>query len=484
MKTLNIKSLGINAVLNAFRSSLSIIFPLITYPYVYRILNAESMGKYSYSSAIVGYFILFATFGITTYAVREGAKVKDSPDKLNKIINQLFSINVLFTIFVFSILWILIIFTGIFKDNNNIIMILSLNIIFTTLSADWINIIFEDYFIMTIRSLLVYVISIVMIFLLIKSESDLILYVLINVFTTMVTCVLNRLYCRKYIKLRITINLDFTAHFKPLLYFFVNNLSSSIYVNSDIIMLGILTDDYTVGVYSAAVKIYSVIKNILSALYSASIPRLSSYIGAKQFRVFRKTITNITCVITLFLLPASIGLILLSTNIMVLFGGEEFEQAGSTLRLLSIALIGSIFGGIITSCFNIPLGKEKLNMEATIISSLLNIFLNILLIPIYKQNGAAVTTLLSEYFVMLFCLLNLNNMKRYFNLKKFTIYLMQSIIGSISICILYFMLTQFIDTSTFTFVILLILLTFFIYPLELVVFKNEYFINIIKRKSL
>lgn len=475
------KSLGVNATLNAIRSSLSIIFPLITYPYVFQTLNAEGMGKYSYASSIISYFALFASLGISTYAIREGAKVKDKPQQLSTVVNQLFSINIFATLIVLSVLWLLLLFTDIFADNFDIVLVLSFTIVFTTLAADWVNVIFEDYFIITIRSLGVYLISFALIFLLVRDEGDLLWYAFINVANAAVTCILNRLYCRRYVELKIIRKINIANHFRPILFLFINSLAASVYVNSDIIMLGIMTDNYTVGIYSIAVKIYSVVKSLLVAVYSSSIPRLSSYIGNKDFDSFKRTITDVFSFITLFLLPASMGLILLSGNIIYIFGGIKYSSAIITLRLLSVALVGAIFGGVVSSCLNIPLGKEKINMEATVISSLLNIILNLVVIPVYKQNGAAVTTVLSEFFVLIYCLCRINDIKNYLELRQYGRCLGQAIIGCASISAVYYLFKLVFETNSLIMTILMMTVSVILYCVELILFKNKYFLIIVDK---
>lgn len=98
------KSLGINAALNAIRSGLSVIFPLITYPYAFRILHAENIGRVNYALSIIGYFSLIAALGISTYAVREGAKLRNEKVRLNKFCNQIFTINIVTSIISYTLL--------------------------------------------------------------------------------------------------------------------------------------------------------------------------------------------------------------------------------------------------------------------------------------------------------------------------------------------------------------------------------------------
>ena len=153
------KSLGINAVLNGIRSVLNLLFPLITFPYISRVLSISGMGIYNFSGTYVNYFILIAGLGISTYAIREGAKYRDNLEKIEKFSDQIFSINIISTLVAYILLAISLI---IFKNLNNYIsciLIFSIQILFTTIGVEWIYVIYEDYTYITIRSILFKIIS-------------------------------------------------------------------------------------------------------------------------------------------------------------------------------------------------------------------------------------------------------------------------------------------------------------------------------------
>ena len=145
------KSLSVNAFLNAFKSSLSVLFPLITYPYAFRILHVEGMGKVNYATSIVSYFSLIATLGVSTYAVREGAKLRDKKDDLEKFSNQIFSLNVFTTLIAYIALVVSLVFVNQFSSYRVLIVLSSLTIVFTTVGVEWLNTIYEDYLYITIE---------------------------------------------------------------------------------------------------------------------------------------------------------------------------------------------------------------------------------------------------------------------------------------------------------------------------------------------
>ena len=165
------KSLGVNAFLNAFKSSLSVLFPLITYPYAFRILNVEGMGKVNYATSIVSYFSLIATLGVSSYAVREGAKLRNKKEDLEKFSNQIFSLNLFTTFIAYAALAVSLVFVQQFSGYRLLIVLSSLTILFTTLGVEWLNTIYEDYLYITIRSIITHVISLILLFLLVTIDS-------------------------------------------------------------------------------------------------------------------------------------------------------------------------------------------------------------------------------------------------------------------------------------------------------------------------
>ena len=164
------KSVGINALLNAIRTGLSILFPLITYPYAFRILHAENIGKVNFASSIVSYFSLIAALGFSSYSVREGAKIREDSDKINKFASQIFSLNIMSTLVAYLILLICIVTVPKFHGYMLLIVICSITIVFKTLSMDWINTIYEDYVFITIRTIIAQLIIFILLFSLVHIE--------------------------------------------------------------------------------------------------------------------------------------------------------------------------------------------------------------------------------------------------------------------------------------------------------------------------
>src|SRR5699024_5082794 len=176
------KSIKINALLNGLRSALNLIFPLITFPYVSRILSVDSMGIYNFSNTYINYFVLLAGLGVSTYAVREGAKYRDNRDKISSFASEVFTINIVSTILAYILLFCsLVIFNNLYKYIT-CILVFSLQLLFNTIGTEWVYNIYEDYSYITIRSIAFKIISIILLFIFVKNATNYLCYAVITVF--------------------------------------------------------------------------------------------------------------------------------------------------------------------------------------------------------------------------------------------------------------------------------------------------------------
>lgn len=400
------KSLGLNAILNGIRTMLNMLFPLITFPYVSRVLGVENIGKFNFASSVNNYFLLIAGLGISTYAIREGTKFREEKMRFSEFASEIFSINIVSTLIAYLILFACVIFVPKFQSYTIIILVFSIQIIFTTIGTEWVYSIFEEYAYITIRSIIFKIISIVLLLLLVKESDDFIVYAGITVFANAGSNILNYIRVRRYCDIKLTLHCKWRKHLMPIFMIFGSLAATSIYVNSDTTMLGFMASDYEVGIYSVSMKIYQIVKQMLSAILIVSIPRLSMLIGQKRMEEYKDTLTQVFNILTILVLPAMVGLFILSKEIVLLISSSTYIKATSSLRLLSIALIFCIFGWIFNQCVLIPAKKEKIVLMATVTSAAANIIINLILIPVWKENAAAFSTIVAEGIMMVLCLYN------------------------------------------------------------------------------
>ncbi len=340
------KSIKLNAIINSIKVAMSIIFPIITFPYASRVLGADNIGKVQFGASIIEYLSLIAALGISTYATREGAIIRNDKEKLQKFASQIFTINIITTAITYIIMVFMLLLPTKLENYRYLILIQSLSILFTTIGVDWIYNIYEDYAYITKKSIITHIISMALLFLFVRKSEDYYIYALISVIAGGSVNIFNFIHAKKYCKLKLTKKPHIKEHIKSMFILFSNTLAIKIYVNSDVIILGMMTSDLNVGLYAVSVKVYSIIKQMINAVTSATLPRMSLYANENKEKYNRLLETLIKSIITL-IIPAIFGIIILSKQIVLLIGGGQYADAATSLQILSIALAFSTIGNIL-----------------------------------------------------------------------------------------------------------------------------------------
>ena len=397
------KSIGLNAVINGLKTILSLIFPLITYPYIARILQVEAIGQYNFSQSFISYFYLLAALGVPTYAIREGSRLRDDVKRLSAFASEVFTINIISTVISYCLLIISVIIFDKLRPYSLIIAVLSVTMLFTTMGCEWILTLYEEYLYIAIRTIVFLVVSLVLMFLLVKDKEDVVIYAGILVLSNSGANIINYFSARSKCRIKITTKPQFKCHLKPILILFANSIATTVYVNSDIIILGLLTSDYHTGIYTLSSKIYSIIKQVLSAIVIVSIPRFSWLLGNKDIEGYHNLASRLINTLITFVFPCAVGLFSLSKEVILTISTDEFLPAIIPLRLLCVALLFCMFTWFYTSCVLIPHKKEKIVLVSTMIAASANVILNIILIPVLHESAAAITTVIAEATSFLIC---------------------------------------------------------------------------------
>lgn len=195
------KSIGINAIWNGILSLASILFPIITFPYITRVLGVEVNGAISFAMSVTNYFSLFATLGLSTYGVKACARVKDNRQELSKVTHELLIISMISAFLTLSVFYLSIVFIPQFRQYRFLMLIYSINIILNVLGMNWMYQGIEKFKYITTRSLIFKVISIILMFLFVKNSEDGAVYAAISVFATGAGNILNIIYSHNYIDL-------------------------------------------------------------------------------------------------------------------------------------------------------------------------------------------------------------------------------------------------------------------------------------------
>lgn len=464
------KSLPKNIILSGFRSILIILFPFITYKYAVNILGVQNIGRVEYAKSIVNYFILFAGLGINTYAARNLAAIRDDKKKLQKFANAVFYINCISTFLSLLLLFFSVMLVRSFRNEWMLILVFSLQIVLSTIGVEWLYLAFENFEYITIRTIVCQLLSLIIMVVFVRNPNDLIMYTITMVIATHGAHFFAFFYASKYCKVQPRFSKICKTMLPAILVLFFNSLAVTIYVNSDITMLGILSGSYAIGIYSAAVKIYSATKTLISSVLNALLPRFTYYFyNNNEAEMIKYTNLVITILITIGL-PFVTGIICESKNLLLLVSGSEYVKATLTMQILSIALLFSTVGMFVGSTILLPQKKEKYILISTISAAVVNIFLNCLLLNKMSYLGAAITTLISELVVSIMqCLAARDTLKK----LKLSIHdCISAILGVVSISFVCFFV-ELLDIIYIYRLGLAVLLSVFIYAFILIITKNR-----------
>lgn len=463
------KSISLNAVLNTIKTFLSVIFPLITYPYAARVLRVENMGKVDFSNSIVSYFVLIAGLGISTYAVREGARIRDDIDKLNLFASEMFSINLISSILSYVGLILIVFMVPKFHSYTFLIAIQSLSIFGNLIGVLWLFTIVEDYSYITIRSLMVHVLALVLMFIFVRNESDYVFYAATTVVSNVGANIFNFHHAKKYVDISVTLNINIKKHIAPIMIIFASTIATTIYVNSDKTILGFLSDEYHIGLYSTAVNVYTILKSCVAAMVLVALPRLSNYIAANREDDYNKTAMNIFQIFMVILLPVMAGIFVTSDAIIFIVGGGDYLAATTSLKILSVSLVFSLLAVFYSNAVLLPMKQETIVLKGTILSAVINVVMNFALIKEFAQNGAAFTTLVAE---LVMCCFQYFHVRKYLKITLSKRYVISVCLGCVSI----FLASFVCDLVLYDFIVNLvgkIVSSCVFYFLILFAFKNE-----------
>lgn len=392
------KSLVVNSIFSSLRTLTTIIFPLITYPYISRVLSVDNMGRINFGQSIVSYFLLLAGLGISTFAIREGSRIRDDQKRLSVFSSQAFTINVIATVLSCMLLVGLVFLPTKIGEYKEIILILGITIALSPLAVDWLYAVEEDFFYITLRSFFVQLLSLILMFVFVKDDKDVYLYVALTTLAASLGNIFNFVHARKYVRLRLVRDTNWAEYKSSILLFFVNSIASTIYLNSDATLLSLMSGDRANGLYGVATKVYSIIKQMFNAVTGAIIPRLS-YLIKNDRQQFEELLGKIFELTSFFIIPSIYGIVLLREEIILLISGKNYLDASSALVILGIAIFFAVMANLFVNGLLICIGREKYVLRATVVSAIVNVALNFIFIPWLAQDGAALTTLLAEVIV-------------------------------------------------------------------------------------
>lgn len=387
-----------NYIYSLFYQIVVLLTPIITTPYISRVIGAKGLGIYSYTNSNVSYFILFGCFGLNLYGQREIAYVQHDLNKRSKVFWELFimrfiGLSLSFVIYFFSFV--------INNEYSYIYTIMILNFLSSIADISWFFQGVEEFKKIVIRNLIVRIVGTAIIFVFVKSSNDLWLYILCNCGTQLLGNISMWLHMKKQINFVNFMNLNLHKHIKPVFLLFLPQIATSVYTVLDKTMLGYFGGiEEEVAYYEQGQKIVTIILGLITSLGTVMLPRIADLYKANKFDSINDYLVksfNFTFFISF---PMMFGIMAISCNFVPWFFGAEFQKVIPNMVIISPIIVLISLSNVIGTEYLLPTGRQNDVTTAVIVGCFINCFLNYILIPKLLSIGAAIATVTAELSIV------------------------------------------------------------------------------------
>lgn len=404
-----------NFIYNLLYQVFAMIIPLITIPYISRVLGADGIGEYTIANTYSQYFIMFGTLGLATYSSREIAYVRDEELSLKETFWQLVILRILTLGFTASIYFMIFILFNI-KDNI-CIKISIINIIACMFDISWLFIGIENFKKVVIRNISIKLFSVFMIFAFIKNSNQVWLYTLIMSISQVIGLIIMWLDIPNEVKTFNIKSLRLKKHLSQSFAFFIPEIAIQVYTMLDKIMLGELTTSYEVGLYENSQRIIKLVSVITSAFVGVTIPKMSNLYYNGKDKEFKNMAYKTFSIVNLIVMPLTLGLLAISKNFVIWYFGDGFIGIEKLFYIGAFLIITLGWTSVLGSQVLVSMNRQKKMTIAVVCGAILNLLLNMILIKKYQSIGTTISSILAEYtgmLIMVFYLKDVLNIKRLF----------------------------------------------------------------------
>ncbi len=468
------KSLAKNSIYNILYKCSNLVFPLIISAYVSRILFAEGIGKVSSAQNIVTYFTLLAALGLPTYGTKIIAACGENRLSRDKAFSELFIINLCSTLICSGIYCVIIFNIPYFYQRLDLSIVCGLAIVFNAINVDWFYQGREEYGYITIRNLIIKLISLISVFLLVKTVDDYIIYALILTLSKVANNIFNIVHLRKSVSITLQ-GINVIQHIKPVFIFLASSVAIEVYTLADTTMLTFIHGDGIVGYYTTARKSIDVIRTMIVAVCAVYLPRLSYYYANQSKELFEELVNKAIKILTYITFPATAGVILTAKLFVPILFGNGFMLSIATTQILSFSIITVAFSNFLGYQVLVTIGKEKYMMYSTIVGAIINIVLNFALVFSLKQNGVAIASAITELCVAAY---QFNIVKKHVKLNVSKSLIMSIFFATVVMSFCVIIIKILLMKKRFLCFVLSVILGSTIYVLTTLLCKNELTLNL------
>lgn len=373
------------------------LFPLLTYPYVSRVLGLSNIGICNFIDSVIYYFYLLSFMGITTCGIREIARVKGDKNEMSKSFSGLLMLHFLSTLVAIATLLICMYSIPKFFPYRDLLYIGVVKLIFQLFLVEWFYAGLEDFSYITKRTILIKILYVISVFGFVHHATDYKIYFFLSVAMIGVNAFINLIHTKKFIMFLLNFNIK-----KYLVPFFTLGfyaIITSMYTTFNTTFLGFVCGTDEVGNYTTATKLYSIIIALFTAFTGVMIPRMTSLVAENKIDEFKNKCQKSMELLISFTLPATILFVIFSPDLVYLLAGKGFEGAYLPSRIVMPLLLIIGLAQILVMQILTPLKKDRAILVNSIFGAILGVSLNFCLVPYYGAVGAALSWVLSEVLV-------------------------------------------------------------------------------------
>ncbi len=396
------KSISKNIFFKFLLNIFNLVVPILIGPYALRVLGPDIMGTVNFSQSIFGYFFIFAGFGVYQYGLREISRVRDNKEKLSSVFTSLF-IFTFITNIITTIIYVIFVYNSYYgTETYTACIILTFNLLSNVFYIEWMNEALENYGFITVKTIVIRILYIVALFTMVRSADNFKQYMFLLVMSTFLNNIISYVYIKKKVKFNFS-SIKLAKHIKPMFLVVILSNANVLYTQLDRVMIGTYNTMAEVGYYTIAQNISNIVNTLLLTVITVTIPRLSNYVANENNDDYMKLLDKISKMYFLFLFPASIGMLLLSREIILLYGGSEYLAAIPMMMVFSIYIISLGYDTILSNQVMYTMRKEKQQVQIIFIGGIINLILNICLLSLGIFNGttAIITTLISNIVIII-----------------------------------------------------------------------------------
>ena len=460
---------------------LIIMLPFVTSPYISRVLGAEMLGKYSYTYSVANFFVIFAMLGIKNYGNRLIAMVRDDRDELNKVFSSIFCLHALVSIL--SICLYIFYISYVVEADFIYALIQIIFVISALFDINWFFFGMEKFKLTVTRNSIIKILTVFLIFIFVKTPSDLWIYILIMTSGAFISQSIVWLYLKRYVTF-VKPNLgEVKKHIKPMLVLFIPVLAISLYKYMGKIMLGTMGTKTELGFFDNAEKVINIPLTIITAFGTVMLPRISNLVANGEKKQTNRYMLISMQWVLWFGIALTFGIAGVADVFAPIFWGEEFKESGILIMLFSISIPFIAFANIIRTQYLIPTHKDRKYISSILVGAIINIILNIILIPSFQAIGAVIAAVCAEASV---CIVQVFVVRKDLAIKKYILSFVFFFIPGILMFFSLKIIENLMQPTVFCLIVQLIV-GFLIYiVISLIYFiltKNEIVLNLFRKRK-